>query len=150
MSFDSSARKKIENLKRKVELVPIPSYILQLNSLPDETPHEFVLRSRQVQAILSNCTITLGDHVVTYTLEEQPFGLARHLSVHVDSIGTRVSRMAIKVLMEEFGFRSSLGHCLVYEEAFKRLTTVNVVESLEPSDSFWKMVRTQSRPSVLV
>jgi hypothetical protein len=47
-----------------------------------------------------------------YSIEEQPCGWCRHLSVSVDAEGKLPSIPAVEVLMGEFGFSGTINDCL--------------------------------------
>ena len=56
---------------------------------------------------LNNISLPVGFNV-TYTVEEQPFGKARHISVSVDRPGKLPAPEAVDMILEEFGFRGRL------------------------------------------
>src|SRR4051812_24326647 len=51
-----------------------------------------------------------------FTVEEQPQGWSRHLSVSVETRGNLPSIPAVRMLMKEFGFQKPLEECVVYIE----------------------------------
>lgn len=57
------------------------------------------------------CYIEQGYRIV-YSIEQQPIGWCRHLSVSVDDTNKLPHPAAIELLMEEFGFRCKLKECL--------------------------------------
>ncbi len=67
---------------------------------------------------------------VTFTMEQQPVGLVRHISVSVDAPNRVPHPAAMQMLLEEFGFENPLGvEQQVYPEHYgKGLTSVNVLE----------------------
>lgn len=76
--------------------------------------------------------IPLG-YAVTYTHEEQPNAVCRHISVSVDGKpGTGPSPHAVEMLMEEFGFRNRLDSAFTYLDTLRdgRLV-INVIEPLD-------------------
>lgn len=61
------------------------------------------------------CHIDVGFRCVL-TVEEQPFGWCKHLSVSVDDTEKVPHPASIKILMQEFGMNKSLEECYVYIE----------------------------------
>lgn len=81
------------------------------------------------------CLLFYGYRCV-FTVEEQPFGWARHLSVSVLGNGTAPSPQAVGVLMEEFGFRGTVESCAnksYIETLDGSKVAINVIEELNPS-----------------
>lgn len=76
------------------------------------------------------CLIPVGFKCV-YTIEEQPFGWCRHLSVSVDNPDKMPSIPAVEMLMKEFGFRGKLKECYVYIEDKIVPKAVNIIEKKE-------------------
>lgn len=77
---------------------------------------------------------------VTYTHEEQPGAVCRHMSVSVDGKpGTGPDPHAVAMLMEEFGFKNRFG------EAFMHLDTMRdgslVINVIEPLDGNMESLR---------
>jgi hypothetical protein len=73
------------------------------------------------------CHIDLGFRCV-FSIEEQPSGWCKHLSVSVDDVNKVPAIEAVKVLMEEFGINKSLEECYVYMEE----TTPRAVNIISP------------------
>jgi len=76
--------------------------------------------------------IPLG-YAVTYTHEEQPGAVCRHMSVSAASKpGTGPNPAAVEMLMEEFGFKNRLATAYAYLDTLRdgRLV-INVVEPLD-------------------
>ncbi len=73
-----------------------------------------------------SCQIPMG-YRVTFTIEEQPFGWCRHISISVDGTGWP-NPVAVEAIMQEFGF-STLDNC---EGSYleKNVRAINVVELL--------------------
>lgn len=107
-------------------------------------------KGREDQRVSADFTIDLpGGFRVTYTLEQQPPGLCRHLSISVGAPGRAPSPHAIAALMQEFGFRATegapldlgpqmiesaaaLGRLYVYSEKYEGpdLIAVNLIEQI--------------------
>lgn len=138
LALDYFARKEIETLKRKSEIVVLPKEISSLQMPANWRAVEDIRPMvDQLRAVLQNCTITLGEFVITYTLEEHEFGVARHLSLRVEGPDYQPPRAAIKVLMEEFGFSQPIGRCIEYTESFPKGTpAIHVIEPLEYDERF--------------
>lgn len=69
---------------------------------------------------------------VVYSLEMQPMGKCRHLSVSVDKAGKLPSIDAVELIMKEFGFRGSIEDCNVSMEEFApNHQAVNVIEVIK-------------------
>lgn len=73
------------------------------------------------------CHIPQGFRCV-YTIEEQPVGWCRHLSVSVDDPEKMPSIEAIEVLILEFGFTGRLRDCYVYMEEDISPKAVNIIQ----------------------
>lgn len=72
---------------------------------------------------------------VTYSVEHQPGGVARHLSVSLDA-GTRVPHpAAVWMIAEEMGFTGSLRECVVWKEELQQGLTVNVMQLVAMADA---------------
>lgn len=70
---------------------------------------------------------------VTYTHEEQPGAVCRHMSVSVNGgPGVGPNPHAVSLLMQEFGFVNQLTGAFVYQDALRdgRLV-INVIEPLD-------------------
>lgn len=80
------------------------------------------------------CYIEAGYRIV-YSIEEQPIGWCRHLSVSVDDPQKSPHPMAVEMLMKEFGFRGGIQECInVWIEENVHLSTgqiVNAVNALQ-------------------
>jgi hypothetical protein len=73
---------------------------------------------------------------VTYTIEEQPQGWTRHLSVAADRSGRAPHPAAVEMLMREFGFRAAgvrQIEILWMEAIGNDRQAVNLVEYIEAS-----------------
>ena len=139
--------KKIQTLKQLASQFPIPREILDCQNRAD-TGDDYELRSRELRAFLLNCTVGLDvGYSVTFTFEERPYGLCRHLEV---SVGNGIpEREAMQLLLDEFGFQGPLGRCIVWEEKFgKDHLSVNVVEALDPKCEAFKYAVAQHRVPV--
>jgi hypothetical protein len=51
-----------------------------------------------------------------FSIEEQPSGWTRHLSISVDAVDKMPHIEAVKLLMSEFGIKSRIEECHVYIE----------------------------------
>ena len=78
------------------------------------------------------CTLPVGFRV-TFTIEEQPAGLCRHISVSVDTDGRWPSEAAVEMIMQEFGYRGGLKSALtVYpEEPQQAINVIELADRLE-------------------
>jgi hypothetical protein len=78
------------------------------------------------------CVIPLGYRCV-FTLEEQPPGICRHLSISVLGEGAAPNPEAVEALATEFGFRGGLTEMdAVYPETIaKNKCAVNLVQSFD-------------------
>jgi hypothetical protein len=74
---------------------------------------------------------------VTYTEEQQPMGLCRHISVSVADTDRVPNPVAIQMLLSLFGFERLLGdRQMVYPEKYGNgLTAINVIEPMEMADA---------------
>jgi hypothetical protein len=75
---------------------------------------------------------------VTYTVEEQPQGWTRHLSVAADRVGRAPTPEAVDMLMREFGFRAPGVRQIEIkwmEPLGNDRKAVNLVEYIEASDA---------------
>jgi hypothetical protein len=72
--------------------------------------------------------IPVGYRVV-YTIEDQPAGKVRHLSVSVDKAGKVPSITAVQEIMRMIGFKGELNECKVDFERFsENQDAINVLE----------------------
>jgi hypothetical protein len=143
--LDSQARKKIEKLRTKAALFPFPTEVSAAMGRGFDGDDQ--AESLQLKAILANCTIELEHgYAVTYAIEEQCFGVVRHLAVVERSPGKSPDRTALKLLMEEFGFDRPLGHCIVYPDG----PTINIMEPLEPNDEGFRRELSKRTGPILV
>ena len=75
-------------------------------------------------------------YAVTYTHEEQPAGMCKHLSISVHTKGRFPHPEAVQMLMNEFGFTNNLYECAkagsIWEEKFgeEQQSAMNIVEPL--------------------
>ena len=73
---------------------------------------------------------------VTYTHEEHPGSMCKHLSMSVHAKDRVPNPIAVEMILKEFGFTNSLSECLkwgtVWEEKFgeNNQTAINIVEPL--------------------
>jgi hypothetical protein len=66
---------------------------------------------------------------VVYTIEDQPAGKVRHLSVSVDKKGKLPSITAVEEIMRMIGFKGELSECKVgFESIDENQDAVNVLE----------------------
>lgn len=96
-------------------------------------PNDPKTRKEGFLPIAMKYTICLPDgFTVTYTEEDQPIGMCRHLSVSVDADGKLPNPSAIEYLLYSFGFEHKLGvEQVVYPEEYgEGLTAVNVIERI--------------------
>jgi hypothetical protein len=78
-----------------------------------------------------SCEIPRGYKVV-FSLEDQPAGRVRHLSVSVNRPGLCPSPQAVQAIMEEIGFQHNILQCQVkLEKVNKQTHAVNVWEVIE-------------------
>ena len=80
----------------------------------------------------STIDLPLG-YAVTYTHEEQPRAVCRHISISTDGQpGTGPSPYAVSAIMTEFGFKNTLENAFTYLDTLRdgRLV-VNVIEPLD-------------------
>lgn len=83
-------------------------------------------------------TLPLG-WKVTLTIEEQPFGLARHMSLSSPALGRAPGPEAIVWTMEALGFVRPLQGCMVYMEQYRdKRYAINVMEPVDPKVAFGK------------
>ena len=89
-----------------------------IRRLVDHAARNVVTRERLQQMIAGEvkpvgdepeftCVIPVGYRCV-YSLEEQPFGVCRHLSISVLGEGAAPNEAAVEMLATEFGFRGGL------------------------------------------
>lgn len=66
---------------------------------------------------------------VVYTIEQQPAGKVRHLSVSVDTPGKYATPESIQVIMDEIGFQNPLLKCEIgMEDIGSNHQAVNILE----------------------
>lgn len=71
-----------------------------------------------------SCEIPFGFRIV-FSVEPQPKGPARHLSISVDAPNRMPNPVAVQLLMQELGFDKELEECYVY---FEDKNAVNIIE----------------------
>jgi len=73
--------------------------------------------------------LMLGQFRCAFSFEHQPVGLIRHLSVSVRQPGRLPQPIAVKMIMEEFGFQTPLERCQFWrEEIDPGHEAINVIE----------------------
>ena len=72
--------------------------------------------------------IPMGYRVV-YTIEQQPMGLSRHISISVDNPGFYPNAIAIDAIIKEFGYKGTHKDCHVYTE--REINAVNLIQPFE-------------------
>jgi hypothetical protein len=114
-------------LKAHAEAHPTPLEVLQALKdgmpTPEELNKDFAI------------DIPVGIRVV-FTMEQQPIGLCKHMSMSVALEGRLPSPIAVMLVMEHLGFvvplKSLIGLGLVWEEAPGRgVVAINVVEPVD-------------------
>jgi hypothetical protein len=76
---------------------------------------------------------------VTLSIEDQPFGLARHFSMSSPVAGKAPVPEAVCWVMEALGYTRKLEECCVYLETYEAgRTAVNVLEPIDPTASMRK------------
>lgn len=76
---------------------------------------------------------------VTFSVEEQPFGWARHLSMSSPAKGKLPHPVTLAWTMKALGFARKLPACFVYPEKYAEgRIAVNVIEPVDPYQSFLK------------
>jgi hypothetical protein len=76
-----------------------------------------------------SCLIPFGFRCV-YSIEEQPTGTFRHLSVSVDAPGKYPAVEAVNMVMKEFGFLQRLGSKEIHIWEEKEADAINVLERI--------------------
>jgi hypothetical protein len=75
-------------------------------------------------------TIIPDGYRVVFSIEEQPIGWCRHLSVSVDKKGKYPTPQAVELIMQEFGMGNDIDNSLkVWME--KEGEAINVVTKME-------------------
>lgn len=130
-------KKQIADLVKLAHENPLtPAFIGKLSEGFD--PDDPASRSNLQWVIPIEFTIDIPDGFrVTYTEEQQPMGLCRHLSVSVSGTDRIPNPVAIQMLLSLFGFERPLGdRQMVYPEKYASgLTAVNVIEPMEMADA---------------
>ncbi len=68
---------------------------------------------------------------VVFTVEHQPMGMCRHLSMSSPTPGRAPIPAAVQMVMDEFGFEHPLQECHVYPEKFgDNWVAINVIEPI--------------------
>lgn len=79
--------------------------------------------------IEGHCCYLADGFKTVFTIEEQPMGWCRHLSVSVASMDKLPHIEAVKMIMKEFGIEKSLEDCHVYiEDSFPK--SVNIISQI--------------------
>jgi len=69
---------------------------------------------------------------VVYSIENQPKGDVRHLSMSVDAVDKLPSVQAVIAIMKLIGFENELENCKIsIEEVDSKLSAINILEVLE-------------------
>ena len=121
-------RAAIADLVAKAVLRPMPLENVQRAAAHKQKTGDAHAPMNQAATI----EIPLG-FFVTYTHEEQPGGMCRHMSVSVaGSRGSGPNPHAVALLMEEFGFKNAFGSAPMWLDTLKNGTLViNVLEPLD-------------------
>lgn len=120
--IDSTAVQTLTALKERAEERPI--------SLEDmERMSEAFAEGRPYTVIPEDQTITLPmGWTVTFTHENHPSGLVRHMSMASPNRSRVPLPMALEMVMEHLGFTQKLEHCMTWFEPLNEGDAVNVVE----------------------
>jgi hypothetical protein len=118
IKFAGEERVPLEEMKRRVKALQ------RGDKLPSRYNMRFTIK------------IPFG-YSATYTIEEQPQGWARHLSVSVEQFGGMPNSNAVEMLMREFGFRRTGIHeaaAAWLEPIGNDRKATNVLEYIDPAD----------------
>jgi hypothetical protein len=120
MVIDDNVKRKIERLAAYAE-----AHILSMDELLDIVNKQAPPPGDNKNFVVE---IPVGYRVV-YTIEDQPAGKVRHLSVSVDKVGKVPSITAVQEIMRMIGFKGELNECKVDFERFsENQDAVNVLE----------------------
>ena len=120
----------------KTDIARVIAYAAE-HPLDTKTMHRAIVHPEM--AIGNNqkhgCIVKIGYRCV-YSIEDQPMGKCRHLSVSVLGSGTAPNEAAVEMLMKEFGFTCSLTNCdsMWIEEIEDGKIAINIMQKL-PLDS---------------
>jgi hypothetical protein len=142
--LDSIALKQIQRLKIFANQITIP-----LEAIPFLDALSVGDGTDELRTLLKNSTMILDTYTVTFTHEQRPYGLCRHLSILVER--GIPERAAVNVLMEEFGIEWPHPHSMMWEDTYgANHTGVHAVHVVSPVEEVLKAERMKRRPGLLV
>jgi hypothetical protein len=78
-----------------------------------------------------SCSLDFG-YRVAFSVEKQPSGWARHISISVDTKNKLPNPGAVQELLPYFGIKKPLEECIIYvEEITSEFSAVNVICPIE-------------------
>src|SRR5437762_4044175 len=120
MIIDEDAKQKI-----KAVIVHAEANVFSMDDLLDIYNKQEKVAADQSGFV---CEIPVGYRIV-YSLEDQPAGIVRHLSVSVDEDKCLPNPPTVELLMKLFGFQSDLAFCHVkLEDISPSRQAINVLE----------------------
>lgn len=121
--IDESVRESIGSLLTYAEKNPITmDYLLDQKNGEERPPGDFQEYTR---------ILPFGYRVV-FTLELQPAGKVRHLSISVDEDGKLPNEIAVQEIMTLIGFQKQLRGCRVHlENISPKRQAINVIEIIK-------------------
>ena len=68
---------------------------------------------------------------IVFSIEEQPIGLCRHISISLDASKFLPSTKSMNKIIKKFGFEEEIDNCYVYVEEFDYANAVNIIEPIK-------------------
>ena len=125
LSIGNEERAQIAALVKKAQEHPVTLEMLkrQMEKSPSLTCHTTRYSEFHIK-------LPVGFSVVL-TIEHQPMGVCRHLSVSISRPGKLPHPAAVSMVMEEFGFQRQLSDCHFWSEEFDaNCRSINVLEPI--------------------
>lgn len=113
----------------------LPVSLLKLYSRGFD-PDDPKTRTKSLYPLDQTLELPLG-WKVTFSVEEQPFGWARHMSMSAPAKGRVPHPVAVEWTMQALGFHRPLDACFIYPEKYDNgRTAINIIEPVDPALPF--------------
>lgn len=131
--IDNTVRTAIKELVGKAFANPVSLESIKARIAAGENVTNPEARSAETDAFHDDLSLIIpSGYKVVFTVEEQPGGLSRHLSMSSPTPGRAPIPAAVQMVMDEFGFETPLQECFIYPETFQQnWVAINVIERIK-------------------
>lgn len=125
--IDDTVKARLAQLKEMAETNPVSLHTLQTLT---RNPKDVLKMMHMTQMTMQTMNFSL-----TYSVEEQPLGLYRHMSMSVNKEGRLPNTFALWLVAKELGFWGTLDDCdSIYKEKIWGNVgeSINVIQRMQP------------------